>query len=416
MIAPKSKLCFTKPTAYEKGNQKITPVKGKTNKCFIKQNIVRHGQNTTNKHFNFSKQSDYKQLKLTKMKKQLFLLVLILAFFAGISNVNAQCTPDALHPAVGVEYDYTATISGDGYDGTGGSEYDWYVTQNLNVILAADIIPAANIYFTINVGTPYHNAATGVNHILLTWTADALASPDPFYLVLRYRETNSTATPACGSENIRVWEIKPINTFLLALEGGMLSGGTPNNYVATPNSFTCAADVTGAVVTTGTPSTVLLTYGENTLYYVATASGYAGEWRPSIRIPVLLATQTYVDVQWTEDMTGTGGWVDMGAATTGAAQDLITPANETATSSVAGTPILIRVRLLNNNWQTLADQTITLGVDGHLPPAFTASDIIGGSGTDACDPLPAFGRTADFDIKARPTIGGTPVFLNNTNP
>jgi hypothetical protein len=346
------------------------------------------------------------------MKKQHFLLILLLAFFAGISDGYGQCTGGPLTPAVGVEYDYIATISGLGYDGAGGSAYDWYVTQNVNVILAGPIL-APGLMFTVGATTPYHNGGTGLNHILLTWTDAALADGNPFYLVLRYREDNSTANPTCGAENIRVWEIDPMNTFLLAFEGGMLSGG---NYVATPNSFTCPADVTAALVTVGAPSTLELTYGENAIYYVATASGYAGEWRPSIRIPVLQTSQTYVKVEWTEDMTGTAGWVDMAAATTGAAQDLVTPLDVTATSSIAGTPILIRVRLLNNQWQTLGDQSITLAVDGYLPPDWTESDIIGGSGTDACDPLVEFGRTANYTIKARPTITGNPAALGLTNP
>lgn len=348
------------------------------------------------------------------MKKQIFFLSILLAFFAGITKVNAQCTPDELHPAVGVEYEYSAEITGPGYDGAGGSEYDWYVTQNPNVIAAGSILTVGDGFFSVNVLTPYHDPAAGVNRILLTWTANALASTDPFYLVLRYRETNSTATiTSCGAENIRVWEIRPINTFLLALEGGMLTGTT---YVATTGSYTCAADVTGAVVTPGTPSTVLLTYGQNTLYYVATASGYAGDWRPSVRVPALINNQTYQTVEWTIDMTGGGGWQDLGVANTGATQDLVGPNTVLAPSSVAGTPILIRVVINNNNWQTLADQTINLAVDGHLPPDFTRSDIIGGTGSDACDPLPVFGRTANFDIKARPTINGTPGTLGLTNP
>jgi hypothetical protein len=52
-FAPNTKTCLTKTAAYEKGNQKINPVKGKTNKSLTKQNTVHHGQNTTNKHFNF---------------------------------------------------------------------------------------------------------------------------------------------------------------------------------------------------------------------------------------------------------------------------------------------------------------------------------------------------------------------------
>lgn len=334
----------------------------------------------------------------------------MLAFFAGITNVNAQCTPDELNPAAGIPYTYSAEIGGPGYDGTNG-EYDWYITDNVNLIDPAFIL-APGVMFTVNAATPYHNATTGVDNIIITWTQAAIADMGPFYLVLRYRETNANASPACSSENIKAWQIDPINTFLLAFEGGTLNAGS---FEPLAGSNTCAADVTGAAVTAGTPGTVLLTYGENSIYYVATASGIVGDWRPSVRIPDLETSQTYVAVEWTADMTGAGGWVNMGAATTGASQDLVSPSDATCTD-VDGTPILIRVRILNNNWQTLADQDIELALDGYLPTAYSVSDITGGTGLDACDPLAAWGRTATFTINARPTITGTPATMVLTNP
>ncbi len=82
--------------------------------------------------------------------------------------------------------------------------------------------------------------------------------------------------------------------------------------------------------------------------------------------------------------------------------------------AVAGTPILIRIRIDNANFETLADQPILVGIDGYLPTGFTESDIIGGTGTDACDPEVAFGKEATYTILARPTInpGATmPTFI-----
>ena len=103
----------------------------------------------------------------------------------------------------------------------------------------------------------------------------------------KIQENNNTATPTCSAENIRVWNITPINTFLLAFEGGMLNAGT---YEATPNSFTCAADVVGATVNPLVPDATLV-YGNNTLNYVATASGILGNWRPDIQVPALQTSQ-----------------------------------------------------------------------------------------------------------------------------
>jgi len=176
------------------------------------------------------------------MKKQHLLLLFVLAFFAGISSGYAQCTPGPLTPASGVEYTYSVTIGvPPAYDGTHVPLYDWYVTKNVNILDVPSII-ANGTMFNANPPASYHNTAAGTNQILLTWTAAAIADGGPFYLVLRYRENNNTAVPTCSAENIKVWEIKPVNSFLLALEGGTLNAGI---YVATPGSFACAADVTG---------------------------------------------------------------------------------------------------------------------------------------------------------------------------
>ena len=173
------------------------------------------------------------------MKKQRLLLVLILAFFAGITRGYAQCTPGPNAPAAGVAYTYSTTESG------AGSQYDWYVTKNVNILDVPSILTAGTM-FTVDGATPYHNGASGVNNIKITWTSAGIADGGPFYLVLRYKK--SAGTPTCTVENIRVTEIKPINTFLLAIEGGMLNAG---NYVATALSNACAADVIGATVTPG---------------------------------------------------------------------------------------------------------------------------------------------------------------------
>jgi hypothetical protein len=75
------------------------------------------------------------------MKKQHFLLILILAFFAGISSGYAQCPNGPLTPAAGVEYTYSATI-GDlpAYNGTHVPLFDWYVTKNVNILDGPSIL------------------------------------------------------------------------------------------------------------------------------------------------------------------------------------------------------------------------------------------------------------------------------------
>lgn len=339
------------------------------------------------------------------MKKQILVLMLfVLAAFASVNETYGQCTPTELTPAAGIEYTYAVTNAGT------APKYDWYVTKDVNVLTAASFLTAGTM-FTVNAATPYHNTATGVNNIKLTWTSAAVADGGPFYLVIRYSET-TTGTAGCTVENMKVHEIKPINTFLLALQGGTLNAGS---YVATAGSNTCAADVTGAVVTPAAP-TALLTYGQNTIYYVATASGIVGDWYPQIRIPALQSSQVYVSAGWSADMTGGGAFTTFAPALTGASQDLLS-ASPAAVTAVAGTPILIKIVIDNVNWQTLGDQTVTLALDGFLPPtpivpATSKSDVDAAT----CLPLAAFGRTADYTINKRPTIAGTPAYIPLTNP
>jgi len=349
------------------------------------------------------------------MKKQL-LLIVFLALFAGISTVNAQCVGNGFNPSAGTPYVYDVTISGNGYTGVG--TYNWYVTQDVNIINGATIIPAVNTFFTVDVGaglSTYNSGAGTTNQLGLTWTTAATSSPFPFYLVLRYSEanTNSGEPGGCTAENIRVWQISPINTFLLAI-----TGSTPTGTVFNPANQ-CAAPLTGAVVTPGTPSTVEYTYGINTLYYLVTASGASGTWTPSIRIPALAGlSQNYTAVEWSADLTGAGVWnaFDLPVSPVGntAGGDFTSSVQATITDPAAGTPILVRVRIDNVNWETLADQPIQVGIDGLLPTGL--SDIWGGTGPipDPCAQADPFAKTATYTILARPTVnpGATmPAFI-----
>jgi hypothetical protein len=349
------------------------------------------------------------------MKKQLLLIVSIvfLALFAGMTNVNAQCASDGFHPAANQEYVYVVAIDPvNGYLGTG--TYDWYVTQNLNIIDGPSIIPAANAFFTVTGGfSTYHATGATSNQIGLTWTAAAVNSPNPFFLVLRYRESNpaSTQPGGCSAENIRVWQIYPINTFLLAVNSSFQSG------LPFANATTCAADITGANVAAG-GATVTYVYGTNTLYYTILASGYTGDWTPTIQLPALGGLgQNYLNAEWNSDLTGGGTWVAFtGAAgnTTGGNFDSPSPA--TITDPVNGTPILVRVQIANASYETLANQPINMGVDGVTTPGLMP-DIIGGTGANACDPEAIFGKTAIYTILSRPKVdpgAGMPAFIVKT--
>jgi len=343
------------------------------------------------------------------MKKQRFLLVLLLAFIAGISSVNAQCLGTGFTPATGVPYTYVVDVTGTGYSGAG--TYDWYVTQDINILNAGvgGIIPVVNTMFTVGgADSPYHVVApgTGTTHqITLTWSPAAVVSVTPFYLVLRYTEPNTFAlAPGCSAENIRVWQIQPINTFLLAVESAAANG------LALPGANACAPGVLTAVVSPNvnpTLASVNITYGESQLYYRLTASGILGLWRPSIHVPVLAGLgQNYTAVEWNDAADGTGIWHSFNiAAGTTIASDGVSTDLATVTDATLGTAILVRLRIANVNFETLADQGITVGVDGYLPTAFTVSDIWGGVGPnpDPCLQADPFAKTATYTILARPT-------------
>jgi hypothetical protein len=350
------------------------------------------------------------------MKKQLLFIVsiIVLALFAGNTNVSAQCASDGFHPAANQPYEYIVLIDpAGGYQGSG--IYTWYVTQDVNIINGASIIPNDGTYFTVDGGLSAYNstAPTGTSNILgLTWTPAAVGSLNPFFLVLRYRESNPNATEplGCSAENIRVWQIFPINTFLLAVNSSF-QNGTPF-----ANATTCAADVIGAQVNGG-GATVTYTYGTNTLYYTILASGYTGDWTPSIELPALTGAvtygQNYLEADWTSDLTGTGTWVAFTGAAGSTGGQFQSPTPATILDPVAGTPILIRVQIANVNYETLADQAIEMGVDGLT--AGNQPDIIGGAGPNACDPEAIFGKKAIYTILARPTVNaGSGTFITQT--
>jgi hypothetical protein len=178
------------------------------------------------------------------MKKQLFIFVL-LAFFAGIINVSAQnCSPGALNPVAGQSYDYSVVISGTGYNGTTGS-YTWYVTTNVDLMNAAGVV--LNNGLTFATVTDYNTPTVNLNPLSLTWTAAATTSGQTYYLVVKFAQ--QATGNSCTAMNMKVWEIKPINKFLLAINSFAGALGQSGIY--------CFADVNGATVTPGSTSTVV---------------------------------------------------------------------------------------------------------------------------------------------------------------
>lgn len=324
----------------------------------------------------------------------MFTLALI---FAGTSISYAQCTPGPLSPAPGVEYDYGVTLAG----ATTAPTYLWYATEATNLITGAHI--AIGTYFNLGptAGSAYDNTTGGAATINLVWLPAAIGKT--IYLVVHATAQGVANGQPCTVENTKVYEIKPVNTFLLAVIGSDLAGD--------PNSEVCAANITSALVNTTGPSVTYL-YGQNTLYYKITASGILGGWRPSIRLPALAGQgQNYVSADWAP--IGTSTWNSFGLAAGDIdGGDFTSATNATVTDATAGSAIIVRIVIDNVSYETLADQAITMGVDGYLPTAYSDSDIKGGGD---CTPEAEFGKTGTSTIKLRPSVTTTgPAFITQT--
>ena len=129
------------------------------------------------------------------MKKQiLFLTFMVLATIASVNQAIAQtphdaptCTATALSPAAGELYTYEVEIpSTGGY--TGNGTYDWYVMDQgqLDLINGTHISPASNAEFIAE--GHYDTPTAGTNTIGITWTSAALATGEPYFLVVVYEE------------------------------------------------------------------------------------------------------------------------------------------------------------------------------------------------------------------------------------
>jgi hypothetical protein len=286
------------------------------------------------------------------------------------------------------------------------------VTQSTNILTG--IIPESNLFFNVTAGpglSTYNASGVTTNTLGLNW--NLAAAGQTFYLVLRYSEPNPNSTALCPSENIRVWQIIPntATNFLLAIAGSNPDGTIFNN------ANQCAAPLAGAVVTPGAPSTVEYTYGVNVLFYRVDATGATGPWTPSVMLPSLAGlSQNYAAAEWTSDLTGLGGWVAFTGAAGSTGGNFVSPSDATIADPNTGAPILIMIQIANENYETLADQPIQVGIDGYLPSGL--SDIWG-PGTwpgnpDPCDEATPFAKTATYTILARPTINpgtGMPAFI-----
>lgn len=325
------------------------------------------------------------------MKNQiLFLALFVMAMFASVPQSYGQ-TAGPLAPLAGTPYTYTVDISGTGY--TTGGTYTWFVTTDVDLITAGHIATGAGEIVVTGVGT-YDTPVVGEigKDLTITWTTQAItnAATKPYYLVVKYSEANSSLT-TCTASNTKVWEIKPANHFMLAIDYFTGDVGQNGSY--------CVPDITGAIITPATPATVTYNYGVSTIYAEVTASNYAGDWKPSFRISGIDALQSITSVTWstTEDFTaGT-------THTTALATDAYV-STDLATAVVDGAAkIYVQIVIANNTFENILGQTIKVDVDGTITAgATTLNDVVSDINTED---EAIFGKTTNLTIVNRPTAG-----------
>ncbi len=372
------------------------------------------------------------------MRKFILTAVIALGFSTATQGQTADsnatptkptdCTENENFPAIGVPHEYAVEISSGSPTTTpysGDGLYNWYVTQNPELLLKEDdvkVVPKTNDFFDVKSETDfsvYHEKdvakkATTKNKIGLTWKPGALLNADKkYFLVLKYKEHNGT----CDAMNVKVMKIEPLNQFKLVIDPVQDENGTA--FVQGKKAEVCASDVVGAKYA---DNKVKYTYGENTLYYKITASGFAGEWKPRLKVPALSddtakGKQKYVKAEWIkkgDDPADDTKWHTFNIGQTNAEQELTsTDLAEIPLPAAGDTPTqdyIIRIVVDNQTFETLEDQTLNVATDGTIGGDHTLDDETKSlqDQKDGCNGKEdKFFDKDDYTIKARPTVKAT---------
>lgn len=348
------------------------------------------------------------------MKKQILLLLFLMlaTLFAGLNKSYAQnteedyltvaptyCVPavpltcaqgDALHPAPGVSYDYTITVSGS------PSEVYWFVTDDNNIMTAANTFTTAidpgdglGDYLLTSDGV-YNNTSNTATTISLTWKSfDGVAND---VVLVAY------ALDAAGcTDNIEVYRIEPKPSFTLDI-AGLLDDGTSGNTE-------CVAPVQSA---TYDGTTLTVDYGMNYVYYTVNAANWQTSWMPDNFSAITNGGSTVGTPEWAypDEATTGGTW----HATDGTEEVLAShyASNDNGFIGSAGECIVVRVPVDHaSTTENIVDETINLTVNGEMVnPETNAYDGVYpdlDEGTPDCiSDLTT--DNADYIITARPDI------------
>lgn len=325
-----------------------------------------------------------------KMKKQILLFVLfVVALVTGINESWGQINSDpkvsaaptcggtATSPVVGVQYGYKVTVpNAGGY--TGAGTFTWKVTDNVDLLAASTV--AATDFTGVGTGDTYS----------VTWNASSIGKT--YYVVVNYTETNPTGG-TCSSENIKVFEVQPMNGFWLAINAstdGTTAGIITNN--GTDKINICSPAITKATISkTGDPATAEVTYeyGVTKLYANIHAGGLSGDFEAKITISGLVTNQSATIAGWTAQ--GTPDAMGNGSYT------------KTLTSVASGADFSLELDITNKQFEGKADLPVKIIVDGtYTSGGTTYKDKYDGASN--CMDQPDDADNVTYTIKARPTV------------
>jgi len=370
------------------------------------------------------------------MKKQfLILMFFVLALFAGSLTSFGQvlapstfgtkpipltlCVGSAQQPKAGVDYTYALDPTGSVKAPTG---YQFWATKDPNFISlvggvttlnqAADSLKKTQGQL-INY-SPNYKTGGATSSVHITWSPEILAGT-------KYQGASPTfvvgfATDGC-TNNIKVWEINPSPSFTVNITNlDNAASRAPKAYGATT---TQCVDLTRAAKYSA--KGIAYNYGADTLYYEVIASDFVTSWKPTFFLTGLdgtiqTATISYWDSYAHAYKEKQGQLpIEAGNITGGkfAGTKALTSSVQNTTNGVS---MIVKVVITNNNYQTIAQESISLSVAGLDAVGFNIIDNVTCT-IPATDVLAAAPNVANRTIDPRPLIDAglaTPIILTNT--
>lgn len=292
-----------------------------------------------------------------------------------------------LNPTPGKTYEYSITVDA-------GSKVHWFATTDPNVITAQGTVTtsreaAGGTYVltagtTTGNGTATYNDDTNVGVILeVAWNYFPATTN---MLLVAY------AVDAAGcTDNIEVYRIEPVHNFILDIQP-LADDGT----VGTGSE--CVSPV--QLATYNGTDQLNVDYGTNYIYYIVSAANFVHSWQPTFTAPTSTSSIT---IEWAY-----ADGTNLSTATWNAATDPILSsgyAGNPAQIGASGACIVVRLTVDHGTNEFLADETLTLGIDGRMwdGTGYTDSsldDVDDDSGT--C--VQNITDEADYTITKRPTI------------